>query len=250
MKQDLSDCYLWESNIALLGNLGEQQNMKDSDTKKISAAVVKRLPIYRRHLKDLMDAGIYRISSKELSLRMKTTSSQIRQDLNQFGTFGQQGYGYNVRYLYDEICGILGLKEKHNTIIIGTSATIRALISKHNLLGRESFPVVGVFDTNRVNIGEKLDGYVINDLKDLKELLKETNVDIAIVELSKNEVKSVINELIENGIKEILNISDTDLRYSPDIHIENINLSDALLRLSFHSSARKREENIGSYDGE
>lgn len=101
--------------------------MKDGDTKKISVAVVKRLPIYRRHLKDLMDAGIYRISSKELSLRMKTTSSQIRQDLNQFGTFGQQGYGYNVRNLYDEICSILGLKEKHNTIIIGTNR------NKHNI---------------------------------------------------------------------------------------------------------------------
>lgn len=216
--------------------------MKDGDTKKISVAVVKRLPIYRRHLKDLMDAGIYRISSKELSLRMKTTSSQIRQDLNQFGTFGQQGYGYNVRNLYDEICSILGLKEKHNTIIIGTSTTLRALISKHNLLGRESFPVVGVFDTNMVNVGENLDGYIIKDLKDLKDLLKETTVDIAIVELFKNEVKSVVNELIDNGIKEILNISDTDLRYASDVHIENINISDALLRLSFHASERKREE--------
>ena len=185
--------------------------MKDGDTKKISVAVVKRLPIYRRHLKDLMDAGIYRISSKELSLRMKTTSSQIRQDLNQFGTFGQQGYGYNVRNLYDEICSILG-------------------------------PVVGVFDTNRVNVGENLDGYIIKDLKDLKDLLKETTVDIAIVELFKNEVKSVVNELIDNGIKEILNISDTDLRYASDVHIENINISDALLRLSFHASERKREE--------
>lgn len=91
---------------------------------------------------------------------------------------------------------------------------------------------MGVFDTNRVNVGENLDGYIIKDLKDLKDLLKETTVDIAIVELFKNEVKSVVNELIDNGIKEILNISDTDLRYASDVHIENINISDALLRLS------------------
>ena len=185
-------------------------------------------------------------AEKFLAAFIETVSEELKEgnkiQLVGFGTFGQQGYGYNVRNLYDEICSILGLKEKHNTIIIGTSTTLRALISKHNLLGRESFPVVGVFDTNRVNVGENLDGYIIKDLKDLKDLLKETTVDIAIVELFKNEVKSVVNELIDNGIKEILNISDTDLRYASDVHIENINISDALLRLSFHASERKREE--------
>ena len=165
------------------------------ETKQISKAVIKRLPRYYRYLGELMEDNVERISSNELSKKMHTTASQIRQDLNNFGGFGQQGYGYNVHYLYTEIGKILGLDTVHPMIILGAGNLGQALANYVDFEKR-GFRLVGIFDVNPVLEGIAVRGLEIQMLSELPFFLRENNVEIAILTLPKNKAKEMADILV------------------------------------------------------
>lgn len=203
--------------------------------KKISAAVIKRLPRYYRYLGDLLDNGITRISSKDLSLRMNVTASQIRQDLNNFGCFGQQGYGYNVEFLYDEIKKILGLDKTYNLIIVGAGNIGQALANYVNFQ-RRGFNFIGIFDVNPRLIGLNIRGLEIMDIDKLEKFLSVNPIDIAVLTLPKNNAIKVSQTIIDCGVKGIWNFSHVDLKTPKDVIVENVHLTDSLMTLSYKLS--------------
>ena len=203
------------------------------ETKQISKAVIKRLPRYYRYLGELMEDNVERISSNELSKKMHTTASQIRQDLNNFGGFGQQGYGYNVHYLYTEIGKILGLDTVHPMIILGAGNLGQALANYVDFEKR-GFRLVGIFDVNPVLEGIAVRGLEIQMLSELPFFLRENNVEIAILTLPKNKAKEMADILVENGIKAIWNFAHLDLETPDDVIVENVHLSESLMTLSYN----------------
>lgn len=197
--------------------------------------VVKRLPRYHRYLGELIAQGISRISSRALSEKMGVTASQIRQDFNCFGGFGQQGYGYNVPNLYAEIGEILGLGKSHSMIIIGVGNLGRALLNYANLEKR-GFQVIGLFDNDVKKIGTEIKGIPVSDMKTLEEFCKANTVDIAALSLPRTEaeeVKIVSKRLIDAGVKGLWNFSYTNIEVPQGVAIENVHLSDSLMTLSY-----------------
>lgn len=203
------------------------------DEKCISKAVIRRLPRYYRYLGELLEDGVERISSNELSSKMRVTASQIRQDLNNFGGFGQQGYGYNVQYLYTEIGKILGLDRTHNMIIIGAGNLGQAL-ANYVQFEKRGFKVVGIFDVNPVLKGISIRGNEILMMDELPQYLKGNDVQIAALTLPKNNAEETANLLVENGIKAIWNFAHLDLEVPEDVIVENVHLSESLMRLSYN----------------
>lgn len=199
--------------------------------KNISMAVIKRLPKYQRYLRELLDKDVDRISSKELSEKIGFTASQIRQDLNCFGDFGQQGYGYNVEDLYKEICNILGLTKKYNTIIIG-AGNIGQAIANYTNFQKINFDLVGIFDTNPKLYGLKINDIEINDIDFLGEFIKDKNVDIAIICVPSRCAQEICDIVVKNGIKGVWNFAPVDLLIPKGVIVENVHLSDSLLTLS------------------
>lgn len=200
--------------------------------KKISLAVIKRLPRYYRYLGDLIENGTSRISSKDLSKKMNVTASQIRQDLNNFGCFGQQGYGYNVELLYEEIKKILGLNKTYNLIIVGAGNIGQALVNYMNFQKR-GFNFIAIFDVNPRLIGINIRGIEIFDIDKLEQFLKSNKVDIAVLTLPKNNAVKVSQTIVECGVKGIWNFSHIDLKTPPDVIVENVHLTDSLMTLSY-----------------
>ena len=203
------------------------------DEKSISKAVIRRLPRYYRYLGELLEEGVERISSNELSSKMHVTASQIRQDLNNFGGFGQQGYGYNVPYLYAEIGKILGLDRTHHIIIIGAGNLGQAL-ANYVKFEKRGFKVVGIFDINPVLKGISIRGNEIRMMDELPEFLRENDVQIATLTLPKAYAEETANLLVENGIKAIWNFAHLDLAVPEDVILENVHLSESLMRLSYN----------------
>lgn len=217
-----------------------EQGDTNVDEKEISQAVISRLPRYYRYLGELKFEGVERISSQELSELMKVTASQIRQDFNNFGGFGQQGYGYNVEYLYQEIGKILGLDKKHNLIIIGAGNLGQALANYMNF-ERRGFIIRGLFDCN-----SRLHGTIIRDIEvqpmeKIKDFVKENDIDIAVLTIPKASAVDVAEQLVQYGIRAIWNFAHVDLNVPEGIQVENVHLSDSLMRLSY---------NINRYDSE
>ena len=173
-----------------------------TEERQISKAVISRLPRYYRYLGELMEEGIERISSNELSARMKVTASQIRQDLNNFGGFGQQGYGYNVKYLYTEIARILGIDRQHNLIIIGVE---------------------------------------IRSIDNLEQFIVDNEVQIAALTIPKSKAPEIADRLVRAGIKAIWNFAHTDLNVPDDVVVENVHLSESLMRLSYRVCSMQDE---------
>lgn len=214
------------------------------EEKSISKAVIKRLPRYYRYLGELMEEGIERISSNELSAKMRVTASQIRQDLNNFGGFGQQGYGYNVRYLYEEIGKILGLDKTHHMIIIGAGNLGQAL-ANYVKFEKRGFKIVGVFDINPVLKGISIRGNGIRMMSELPDFLQKEDVQIAALTVPKSSAAEIAELLVQNGIKAIWNFAHLDLNVPKDVIVENVHLSESLMRLSYNlncSVAEQKEE--------
>lgn len=203
--------------------------------KEISQAVITRLPRYYRYLGDLKDAGVERISSQELSRIMRVTASQIRQDFNHFGGFGQQGYGYNVDYLYVEIGKILGLDQSHNLILIGAGNLGQALANYMNFEKR-GFIITGIFDVNPKLIGKSVRGILIQPMENMKGFIKENDVDIAVLTIPKAGAVKVAEQLVECGIRGIWNFAHVDLEVPDHVLVENVHLSDSLMKLSYRIS--------------
>ena len=210
------------------------------EAKQISKAVIKRLPRYYRYLGELLEDNVERISSNDLSKKMRVTASQIRQDLNNFGGFGQQGYGYNVKYLYTEIGKILGLDTVHPMVIVGAGNLGQAL-ANYVEFEKRGFNLVGIFDVNPVLEGIAVRGIEIQMISDLPFFLKENNVEIAILTLPKNKAIDMADILIENGIKAIWNFAHVDLDTPDGVIVENVHLSESLMTLSYNLSQYRQE---------
>lgn len=208
---------------------------------EISKVVVKRLPRYYRYLGDLMEAHVERISSGELSELMNVTASQIRQDLNNFGGFGQQGYGYNVKYLYHEIGRILGLDRVYNMVVVGAGHLGQALANYVNFEKR-GFRVRGLFDINPELCGTLVRGMEIRRTDELPQFIRDNAIQIAALTLPKSGAEVVAPILVENGVKAIWNFAHTDLHVPDDVVVENVHLSESLMQLSYNLNHLERRE--------
>ena len=210
------------------------------EEREISQAVIRRLPRYYRYLGELLENGVERISSNDLSRRMKVTASQIRQDLNNFGGFGQQGYGYNVKYLYTEIGKILGLEEDHHIIIIGAGNLGQAL-ANYASFEKRGFILKGIFDVNPRLQGISIRGVPVRMMDELSDFVKENDVAIAALTIPKDNAVEVANMLVENGVRAIWNFAHTDLNLPEHIIVENVHLSESIMQLSYKISRYNEE---------
>lgn len=205
--------------------------MKDTD-KKISIAVIKRLPKYLRYLLELMERGIVRTSSQELSSLTGFTASQIRQDLNNFGGFGQQGYGYNVEELYNEIKKILGLDTTYQMIVVGAGNLGHALTNNLSFK-RSGFEIIALFDVDEKLIGTEIRGIKIYHVSEMKDFIANHQVDIGVITSPKSVAPEIADQLVEYGVEGIWNFSPVDLRLPGSVMIENVHLSDSLMTLAY-----------------
>jgi redox-sensing transcriptional repressor len=211
------------------------------EEKRISEAVIKRLPRYYRHLGELHESGIERISSGELSTRMKVTASQIRQDLNNFGGFGQQGYGYNVKLLHTEIAKILGIDRKHNMIIIG-AGNLGQAIAKYANFEKSGFIILGLFDMNPELKGCMVRGIEIHGMDELEDFIRDNHIEIVTLTIPKNHAPEVSERVVQCGIQAIWNFAHVDLSLPKDVVVENVHLSESLMRLSYNVAKAKEKQ--------
>lgn len=216
------------------------------EEKEISQAVVGRLPRYFRYLGELKDQGVERISSQDLSGLMKVTASQIRQDLNNFGGFGQQGYGYNVEYLYHEIGRLLGLDREHRFIIVGAGNLGRALGNYLNF-ERRGFIFQGMFDCDPKLVGTQVRGVSVMPMEEMERFVRENDIDIAVLTIPKTGAVSVAEKLVRTGIRAIWNFAHVDLNVPEGIQVENVHLSDSLMKLSYNIRREEKPEEIEKY---
>ncbi|MGO1580418.1 MAG: redox-sensing transcriptional repressor Rex [Peptoniphilaceae bacterium] len=212
---------------------------KDS---KVSDTVIRRLPIYHRFLTDIIEEGVKRISSSELSSLTGFTASQIRQDLNNFGGFGQQGYGYNSLELRDEIAKILGMGYKYKAVVIG-AGRLGSAITRYNGFKESGLEIQALFDNDEKLINQSVGDIQIHHMDDLEEYIKENKIDVAVITLPKEYAVDLIKKLVTYNIKGIWNFAPVDIRLDDDdIVIENVRLNDSLLKLSYYLK-EKHEEN-------
>lgn len=217
--------------------------------KEISQAVIGRLPRYHRFLGELKDEGVERISSQELSKKMHVTASQIRQDLNHFGGFGQQGYGYNVEHLYVEIAKILGLDIEHNLILIGAGNLGQALLNYNNF-ARRGFIFQGIFDQNPGLHGMKIKDLEVRPMEEMSEFVINNNIDIAVLTIPKTGAVKVAEKLVECNIRAIWNFAHVDLHVPEWVQVENVHLSDSLMKLSYNISRYGDRNNMEQHSEE
>ncbi len=213
--------------------------MQNRATQKVSMAVIRRLPKYHRYLEGLLHREIFRISSKELSRIMGLTASQIRQDLNCFGGFGQQGYGYNVEELYNEIGKILGLTRTYKSVIVGAGNLGQAL-ANYSDFQRKGFKLVGMFDINPKLIGLKIRDVEIYDVDKLVDFVRENEVEVGIMSVPLEKAQETADKLVEGGVRGIWNFAPFDVKVPDHIVIENVHLSESLYTLAYLLN----EENI------
>lgn len=212
--------------------------MNLDNKRNISMAVIRRLPKYHRYLYDLVKNDVDRISSQELSEKIGFTASQIRQDLNNFGDFGQQGYGYNVKDLYSEISSILGLCGTYNIVIVG-AGNIGQAVANYTKFDRLGFKLSAIFDVNPKLIGLKIQDVKIRDIDDMEEFLKKNKVDLGVICVTKSNAQNVCDKLVNNGVKGIWNFAPVDLHANKDVVIENVHLSESLLTLTYLLHGKK-----------
>ena len=205
---------------------------------KISVAVIKRLPKYYRYLELIGDKGIIRVSSQELSKITGLTASQIRQDLNHFGAFGQQGYGYNVEELKIELEKIMGVDKPYNVVIIGFGNIGSALLN-YSGFKKKGFKVVGISDNSPEIIGNKANDVVIKDVSELEEVVTREKVDIAILAIPAIPAQEITDKLVACGIKGIWNFAPIDLKLPRNVVLENVHLDGSLLTLTYYMNSLK-----------
>ena len=203
----------------------------------VSDAVIRRLPGYYRHLRELEAAGVTSISSQELGDRMNLTPSQIRQDINCFGGFGRQGYGYRVSELKDHIGEILGLDREHRLIILG-AGNIGCAVAQYPTFSREGFKTIALFDTLETKVGRCLGEIPVLHMDRLEEFVSENVVDIAVLALPKRNAQEALTRLYQVGVRAIWNFAPTDLNHPEDMLVVNVHLSDSLQQLSYRMAHR------------
>lgn len=200
----------------------------------VSLSVIKRLPRYYRFLGELKENGVVRISSKDLSEKMGFTASQIRQDLNCFGGFGQQGYGYNIESLYEEIGKILGVNSNRKAILIGAGNLGKA-VARHMSFEARGFNLIGVFDRNEALTGQLLRNLPIRHIDGLFNFCRDNSPTVAVLCIPSAAAEKLASQLVELGIKGFWNFSHYDISSDyPGVAVENVHLSDSLMTLSYH----------------
>ena len=204
----------------------------------VPTAVIKRLPRYHRYLGDLLSEGRMRISSTELSKLMNVTASQIRQDLNCFGGFGQQGYGYNIKYLYGKISELLGGNEGYTAVIVGAGNLGRALAATR-MFARRGVERLALFDVNEAIIGTEIYGIKVYSIDDLFEFCKNERVAIGVLTVPREAALSIAETLVSAGVRGIWNFANIELKVSdPEVIVENIHLGDSLMTLCYEIKTR------------
>jgi redox-sensing transcriptional repressor len=224
------------------GNLPSQQNRSGKPTP--SDSVIKRLPRYFRYLRILMRNGISRISSSELSKMMNVTASQIRQDLNCFGGFGQQGYGYNVEYLYAKICDLLGVGAGLRSVIIGAGNLGRAIV-RSNMFDKRGIQIIGMFDINPILVNQKIEHVGVYELETLEDFCTSNKVDFAVLTLPKENAQEVASRLFSLGVRGFWNFTGQELSLPDDAIVENVHLGDSLMTLCYRVFADQEAMDAG-----
>ena len=217
-----------------MSNIDRNQNQQ-----QVSPAVIRRLPRYFRYLRELIRSGRSRISSAELSQMMQVTASQIRQDLNCFGGFGQQGYGYNVNYLYAKISELLGVGEGYNGIIIGAGNLGQALV-RNRMFERRGVDIVALFDVDPTIVGKQFGGVVVYHINELESFCAENPVDIAVMTLPKDVVDEALSRIEALGIRGIWNFTGKELQTSDETVCEDVYLGDSLMTLCYELRSRSK----------
>ncbi|MFZ5753747.1 MAG: redox-sensing transcriptional repressor Rex [Bacillota bacterium] len=207
----------------------------------VPAAVIKRLPMYYRYLQVLVDEGLERISSRELSQLMGITSSQLRQDLSYFGEFGQQGYGYKVTELYQAICEILGLEKQYKTVLVGVGNLGRALINYQGF-SRRGLNLKGIFDNNPAIIGENINGFTVRSVEELRPYLQKEGIQIGVITTPASAAQEIADILIAGGVTGIWNFAPQHISTLEDVIVENTHIGDGLLSLFFKMKHQERLE--------
>ena len=201
-------------------------------SKYVSEAVIRRLPKYYRKLQELQERGVERISSQELSVEMQLNASQIRRDFNCFGGFGQQGYGYQVQKLKEELHRILGLDKQYRCVIVGAGNIGRALLM-YKGFAVSSFSMVAIFDINPDLIGQEIDGIPIRSMFDIDKFLKENNINLGIICTPKETAQDVCERFEAMGIRAVWNFAPVELKGPEWMSVENVHLSDSLYMLTY-----------------
>lgn len=210
---------------------------RDKDN-RVSITVIRRLPKYYRYLTDLLNKGVTRISSQELSNMTGFTASQIRQDLNNFGGFGQQGYGYNVEDLKNQLGKILGLDKIYKTVIAG-AGNLGQAIANYKGFQDAGFKVLALFDRNPRVIGLRIRDIEIKDVEQMESFIKENGVEIGIITVPKYSAQEIADIYVRSGIKGIWNFAPADIRVPDEIIVENVHLSESLFALSYFMNNRE-----------
>ena len=200
--------------------------------KNVSMAVIKRMPKYYRYLGELVKNDVDRISSKELGEKIGFTASQIRQDLNNFGDFGQQGYGYNVKELHNQIGTILGVGKEYNAVLIG-AGNIGQAIANYSRFTDIGLGITAIFDANPKLVGMRIRDVEIKDIDELKEYLEENTIDMGILCVPRINAQKVCDVLVNGGVKGIWNFAPIDLHVPETVKVENVHLSESLLTLVY-----------------
>lgn len=220
----------------------EELSSEKAKSYRISPAVIKRLPRYFRYLRELKEAGRMRISSGELSKMMNVTASQIRQDLNCFGGFGQQGYGYNVKYLYGKISEILGVDEGYRAIIIGAGHLGLALVGSP-MFTKRGITLTALFDVSPALIGTDVGSLHIYSTDRLSDYIAQNRVDLAVLTLPRAYAKETAEKLADLGVAGILNFTNVELDLAhTHTAVQNVHIGDSLMQLAYQMRAAQESD--------
>ena len=210
-----------------------EKKIAEAEKTSVSVAVIKRLPRYHRYLGDLLREGKGRISSAELSRIMGVTASQIRQDFNCFGGFGQQGYGYNVKYLHSKIGELLGMKEGYRAVIVGAGNLGRAFTTTH-MFERRGVTIVALFDNSPQLIGTTINGFTVYDVGDLGEFVKANSIHIGVLTVPKESAEACASVMVEAGVKGLWNFANMELVVEDkSVVVQNVHMGDSLMTLCY-----------------
>ena len=222
-----------------------EKKHQDAAKPTVSDAVIKRLPRYHRYLGDLLSDGRLRISSAELSQIMNVTASQIRQDLNCFGGFGQQGYGYNIKYLYGKISELLGVTQGYTAVIAGAGNLGRALAATR-MFGRRGVTRLALFDIDEKLVGNEIYGIKVYHIDELYDFCRQNSVSIGVLTVPKEAAYKVAMTMARAGVKGIWNFANTELELDHDgVIVENIHLGDSLMKLCYEIKSKDEEGGNG-----
>lgn len=203
----------------------------------VPAAVMKRLPMYYRYLHALVEEGVERLSSQELSARMGISSSQLRQDLNCFGEFGQQGYGYRIVDLYQAMCEILGVEKRYKTVLVG-AGNLGQSITNYEGFRRRGLVIVGLFDMDSKIIGEEINGITIYNIRKLADFLEQEKVEVGVITTPAKVAQEVADILAAGGVKGIWNFAPQPVKVPGQVMVENTHIGDGLLNLFYKMKAK------------